>query len=260
MKVKEIHELDYELWRKIIKLYIDDPLKHVYLLYDIIYELDHTDIYFTLDIDNEIKGYLLIWKAQRVYGIHIWGKAEELISFIPHGSKAIIQVYNRNLLNLIMNHLSNKNVKIKEYLDMAVDEYSFKPYMLEKARRLSENDLRAFLNLKSVQGISLDVETCKELINKWRYYGVFVNNQLVSIACAYVRMPRVWVIGDVFTHPNYRGRGYAKIVTSAITRDAIISSAKALLHVERNNIPAIKVYKSIGYKVINTKPWVIINQ
>lgn len=257
MKVKELQNLDYRLLREIVKLYTNNPLEHVYLLYDIIYEPDNTSIYFALD--KGIEGYLLIWRGQYVYGIHIWGEAKELITYIPHKYRAIIQVYNRKLLNPIIKYFNAKNVEVKEYLDMVVDEYSFKPYMPEKARRLREEDLEAFLKLKEIQGRKLDVETCRRIISRWRYYGVFTNGELVSIACAYIRMPRVWIIGDVFTHPNYRGRGYAKIVTSAITRDAIISGAKALLHVERNNMPAIKVYKILGYKVVNTKPWIIVS-
>ena len=200
-------------------------------MYDIIYELDNTDIYLALN--EEIKGYLLIWKGMRRYGIHIWGEAGELIGYIPQRLKAVIQIYNKNLLNNVLEYLRNENIEVKEYLDMAVEEYVFKPYMSEKAKKLSENDVEAFSEIKKAQGMNIDMNKCKELITKWRYYGVYVNSKLVSIACAYVRMPEVWVIGDVFTHPDHRGKGYAKIATSAITRDAITSGAKALLHVEK---------------------------
>ena len=82
---------------------------------------------------------------------------------------------------------------------------------------------------------------------------------LVSIACAYLKMPEVWLIGDEFTHPNHGGRGYAKAVTSAITKAAVASGAKALLHVREDNKPAIKVYEALGYKEISRKQWIFIN-
>lgn len=84
----------------------------------------------------------------------------------------------------------------------------------------------------------------------------FVNNNLISIACTYIRTKDVWVIGDVYTKPEYRGRGYAKIATSAITRDAIIAGTIPLLHVNENNTPAIKLYKKLGYKIIRKRPWI----
>jgi len=74
---------------------------------------------------------------------------------------------------------------------------------------------------------------------------------LVSIACAYLKMPEVWLIGDEFTHPNHGGRGYAKT--------AVASGAKALLHVREDNKPAIKVYEALGYKEISRKQWIFIN-
>lgn len=69
-------------------------------------------------------------------------------------------------------------------------------------------------------------------------------------------MPEVLPIGNVYTHPDYRGRGYAKTVTSAITGDALLSGARALLHVAEDNEPAIRVYRTLGYRTISRKPWV----
>ncbi|MCD6278253.1 MAG: hypothetical protein J7J11_01075 [Desulfurococcales archaeon] len=55
------------------------------------------------------------------------------------------------------------------------------------------------------------------------------------------------------------GEGTAKAVTSAITKDAVASGARALLHVREVNKPAIKVYEALGYKEISRKPWIFIN-
>jgi len=64
------------------------------------------------------------------------------------------------------------------------------------------------------------------------------------------------MIGGVFTRKRYRGRGYAKAVTSALTREAVFSGAVAGLHVEVDNEPAIKVYKNLGYQITKTRTWV----
>ncbi len=50
--------------------------------------------------------------------------------------------------------------------------------------------------------------------------------------------------------------GYAKAVTSAVTRDAIFSGALAMLHVEEENEPAIRAYRRLGYRVVRRKPWI----
>jgi len=139
---------------------------------------------------------------------------------------------------------------------MVTDEYKFKSYGEGPARRLSIEDLDEFIRLKTVQGMVINENLAREMISKWRYYGLFIDGRLVSIASRYIALPDVWIIGDVFTHPDFRGKGYAKIVTSAITRDAVISGAKALLHVREENIPAIKVYMKLGYEVRRRRLWV----
>jgi Predicted acetyltransferase len=65
------------------------------------------------------------------------------------------------------------------------------------------------------------------------------------------------MVGDVYTRPEYRGRGNAKAVTSAITREAIVSGAMASLHVKANNEPAIKVYRSLGYIIVKIHDWIV---
>lgn len=79
------------------------------------------------------------------------------------------------------------------------------------------------------------------------HYGVIVDGVLASIAASYVTLPWIYVIGGVFTGEKYRGRGYAKAITSAITREAISMGATAGLHVEVDSEPAVKLHKSLGY-------------
>jgi len=246
-----------------VKLYINDPLTHVYLMYDAIYELDRTEVFFEV-LEGGIVGYLFIWRGPRATCIHVWGGAENLVENTPYDDKAIVTVHNRELLDTVASFLKSKGgISVKEYLDMVVDEKSFKPYpSMETVVRLSAEDSRyveEFLRLAGIAGWRINREVAKEFLAKRRYYGLFKDGRLVSIACAFFCMQEVWPIGNVFTHPEYRGRGYAKIVTSAITKDAIQSGAKALLHVAEDNTPAIRVYKALGYKTIARKPWIFYN-
>ena len=260
--LKSFSELDSGLWKGITKLYSSDPLTHVYLLYDLIYELGRTDACFEV-VGGDIAGYLLVWRGPRVVCAHLWGKAGNLVDRIPCDAKAIVVVHDRRFLGRAIDFLKTKGgVEIEEYLDMVVDEESFRPYSAGRAVRLSAKDghhVKEFLELTRVSGWGISEEKARELLAKRRYYGLFEEGELVSIACAFLRMPEVWPIGSVYTHPDYRGRGYAKTVTSAITRDALTSGAKALLHVAEDNISAIHVYKALGYKTISKKPWIFFN-
>ncbi len=256
--LKDLSKLDLELWRGVTRLYLSDPLTHVYLLYDLIYELDRTDTCFEIS-GGDIVGYLLVWRGPRVC-VHLWGRAEGLVNSIPCDSEALVVVHDRSLLEQVVGFLGPKGqLKVKEHLDMVVDEESFRPYSVGKAVKLDarrERHVEEFLKLTRMSGWEIDKERARELLANRRYYGMFKEGKLVSIACAFFRMPEVWPIGHVYTHLDYRGRGYAKTVTSAITEDALLSGAKALLHVAEDNEPAIRVYKTLGYRTISRKPWV----
>ncbi len=253
--ILELRDLDLELWREIVELYTRDPVAHAYLMYDLIYELKNTEL--LVDYERGIRGYALVWKRYSPWGIQLYGSVERLLERIPRG-RARFHV-PISIAGAVLELLENsRNVELEGYyLDMVVDYERFRPVSPERAVRLSAEHLDQFLRLKGIQGRPLEPEVAAERLRKWRYYGVFEEGELVSVACAYLRLPEVWAVGDVYTRPDFRGRGYAKISTSAVTRDAVNSGAMAFLHVKEDNEPAIKVYKSLGYEIVGKKLWIL---
>lgn len=86
------------------------------------------------------------------------------------------------------------------------------------------------------------------------YYGVYVDSRLVSIAGTHVVSDAegVAVVGNVFTHPRYRNRGYSKVATSAATRALLERCPLVVLTVEISNDPAVQVYRGLGYESVCT--------
>jgi predicted GNAT family acetyltransferase len=82
------------------------------------------------------------------------------------------------------------------------------------------------------------------------YYGVMAEGRLVSIAGTHVDSPaeRVAVVGNVFTHPRYRGTGLATIATSAVTQALLERCDLVALTVEVSNAPALAVYAKLSYR------------
>ena len=265
MRIVDVNSLNALIWKAIRRLYLSDPLIHVYLMYDLIYYFEDIKLYFAIN-KSAIIGYILIWHGPYSYGVHLWGKVNELLKYIPINGKVIIQVYDKSFVGFVVDYLKERglrNIDITTYINMVVFSNEFKAFKHEGITLLNsscEEHLQHFIRLKEVQGISMDKSKAMDILYRYRYYGLFVEDKLVSTACAYLRMPEVWIIGDVFTHPDYRGRGYAKAVTSAITNDAIVSGAKALLHVRADNKPAIRVYRAIGYKEISRRPWIMFSK
>jgi GNAT superfamily N-acetyltransferase len=81
------------------------------------------------------------------------------------------------------------------------------------------------------------------------YYGIRVNGVLVSAAGTHVisRQARLGVVGNVLTHVDHRGRGYATAVTGAVTAELLRSCDQVVLNVRADNPPAIQAYRRLGY-------------
>jgi ribosomal protein S18 acetylase RimI-like enzyme len=81
------------------------------------------------------------------------------------------------------------------------------------------------------------------------YYGMRVNGRLVSAAGTHVVSPsaRLAVVGNVLTHLDYRGRGFATAVTGAVTAELLRTCDQVVLNVRADNPPAINAYRRLGF-------------
>ena len=83
------------------------------------------------------------------------------------------------------------------------------------------------------------------------YYGVVDGDLLVAVAGTHIVAPNegVAVVGNVFTHPEYRGRGYAERVTSAVTAELFERGCgEVILTVDPQNTPAVAAYTHLGFR------------
>ncbi|RJQ07345.1 MAG: GNAT family N-acetyltransferase [Dehalococcoidia bacterium] len=83
------------------------------------------------------------------------------------------------------------------------------------------------------------------------YYGVVEGDLLVAVAGTHIVAPNegVAVVGNVFTHPEYRGRGYAERVTSAVTAELFERGcSEVVLTVDPQNTPAVAAYTHLGFR------------
>jgi predicted GNAT family acetyltransferase len=72
----------------------------------------------------------------------------------------------------------------------------------------------------------------------------------VSAAGTHVVSPsaRLAVVGNVLTHANYRGRGFAAAVTGAVTAELLRFCDQVVLNVRSDNPPALQAYRRLGYQ------------
>jgi len=81
------------------------------------------------------------------------------------------------------------------------------------------------------------------------YYGLRIRNRLVAAAGTHIlgREARLAVVGNVMTAAEYRGHGYAKAVTAAVTAELLGFCDDVVLNVRADNPPALNAYRRIGY-------------
>jgi GNAT superfamily N-acetyltransferase len=81
------------------------------------------------------------------------------------------------------------------------------------------------------------------------YFGLRVHGRLVAAAGTHIvsRSARLAVVGNVMTAAEYRGRGYAKAVTAAVTAELLGFCEDVVLNVRADNPPALNAYRRIGY-------------
>jgi len=82
------------------------------------------------------------------------------------------------------------------------------------------------------------------------YFGIRSGGRLVAAAGTHVvsREARMGVVGNVMTHAEYRNRGLAKAVTSAVTAELLRYCDDVVLNVRSDNPPAIAAYRALGYE------------
>ena len=84
------------------------------------------------------------------------------------------------------------------------------------------------------------------------YYGVRVSGQLVSVAGVHIYSPQYHVaaLGNVATHPDHRGKGYARMAVRCLCGDMLRQVEHVGLNVKASNASAIRCYGALGFSVI----------
>ena len=78
------------------------------------------------------------------------------------------------------------------------------------------------------------------------FYGVFHGDQLVAMAGKRMHLPGFTEVSGVCTHPDARGRGYARQLMSIVIEEIERDGKAAFLHAFADN-PAVRLYESLGF-------------
>ena len=79
------------------------------------------------------------------------------------------------------------------------------------------------------------------------FNGIFDGERLAAMAGERMSLDGFSEVSAVCTHPDYRGRGYAKQLVSTRASDIVARGKIPFLHVFPDNAPAIATYERLGF-------------
>ncbi len=141
----------------------------------------------------------------------------------------------------------------REMLRMGLTAETFRapdmPSLAVQAVRLTLDDLT---DLQALQNLYPETHFHPDLLRNGVFYGVRADaGRLVAAAGTHIVAGAygIAVLGNIFTHPDARGRGYATMATAALITDLLAHGCRDIvLNVVADNHPAIHVYERLGFQ------------
>jgi GNAT superfamily N-acetyltransferase len=116
--------------------------------------------------------------------------------------------------------------------------------------KLSVEDSAEIFNLLNQTNLALWHRTVEEVKSRFEdslWVGARESGKLVSVGA--VRLNDYGsLIGPIVTLEPYRNKGYATTIVSVLVREALKISSTPVISVKSDNVPAISIYTSIGFK------------
>ena len=92
------------------------------------------------------------------------------------------------------------------------------------------------------------------------FYGVFDAGRLVAMAGQRMRMPGFIEVSAVCTHPDARGRGLARTLSTTVMHDIFEQQRTPFLHVLPENYSAIRIYENLGFELSRTFHFAVLKK
>ena len=79
------------------------------------------------------------------------------------------------------------------------------------------------------------------------FIGIRIDGRLTAMAGERMRFPGYTEVSGVCTHPDFRGRGFARRLSAAVARRIQARGDQAFLHAWQANRAAISLYEKLGF-------------
>jgi len=149
------------------------------------------------------------------------------------------------------------------------EHYTLRPHGKHYKMALTDKSLLSKVDVSQVVGLSMShlseiISLFKKaypgnyfeprMLETKQYCGIRQSGELISVAGVHVysRRYRVAALGNIATHPKYRGKGYGTSVTTKVCKSLLCEIDHIGLNVKADNTSAVRCYERIGFEVIDS--------
>ncbi len=100
----------------------------------------------------------------------------------------------------------------------------------------------------------------RRTIEMGRYIGVFDGDRLIAMTGERLRLDGFGEVSAVCTHPDYQGRGLAKVLVSVVGSAIAARGEIPFLQAYTSNAPAIAAYQRVGFEPRCTLTFTILRR
>ena len=183
--------------------------------------------------------------------LHLYGEPAGIAAILMHGIKPRAAWVPTPIGGDPVLDLHYVTEKINSMLRMGVDKASFTPFLGEAATLVAPLVPADAPALNRLYQLGFAAWLPPLAVAEGLYRGIHRNGRLVAAAGTHVigRRERIAVVGNVLTSSAFRGAGYARATTSAVTAGLLEFCDDVVLNVRSDNSAAIHAYASLGYSV-----------
>jgi ribosomal protein S18 acetylase RimI-like enzyme len=116
----------------------------------------------------------------------------------------------------------------------------------EGASELADNDLPAVQALAKSADFSLNLLS-EDLFEHGPAFGMWMRRKLVALGTTGICLPGLAQIDNVVTRQDYRRKGYATSVVSALVRAHMAKQRVVFTLVRQDNTPAIQLFEQVSF-------------
>ena len=127
-----------------------------------------------------------------------------------------------------------------------VAEQRWAPFEDDRIGKLGADDAAEMLALATLTKPGPFAAKARSLGDFW---GIKIDGRLAAMAGQRMAQPGLTELSGVCTHPDFRGKGFGRLMSLYVAGQIFGRGETAYLHAYANNAPAIGLYETIGFRL-----------